>query len=253
MLQWATGGLLFCWVTTRRREVGIGYGWLLRSSLRRARGDRGRRGHRERRPRHRCDRPRRVRRADGGRPRPSPSWSRSCAARPASAARPPASRGRAAWPRCCRGTMRCHAPPTARRERQRRGVERSRRARVPARARPHRAPASGSIALLGAAGADGGPLRAGRGPAPGGRGLPRRDHRRDAARPLVPGAAGPGARPDPRARAMVARGSGRSRSRCCWCRRAWCRCSTARSTTATTGSSASCGSCARSRRSACSA
>jgi hypothetical protein len=32
MLQWAAGGLLFCWVTTRRREVGIGYGWLLRSS-----------------------------------------------------------------------------------------------------------------------------------------------------------------------------------------------------------------------------
>jgi hypothetical protein len=30
LLQWATGGLLFCWVTTRRREVGIGYGWLLR-------------------------------------------------------------------------------------------------------------------------------------------------------------------------------------------------------------------------------
>jgi hypothetical protein len=33
MLQWATGGLLFCWVTTRRREVGIGYGWLLRGSF----------------------------------------------------------------------------------------------------------------------------------------------------------------------------------------------------------------------------
>jgi hypothetical protein len=32
LLQWATGGLLFCWVTTRRREVGIGYGWLLRAS-----------------------------------------------------------------------------------------------------------------------------------------------------------------------------------------------------------------------------
>ena len=32
LLQWATGGLLFLWVTTRRREVGIGYGWLLRSS-----------------------------------------------------------------------------------------------------------------------------------------------------------------------------------------------------------------------------
>jgi hypothetical protein len=30
LLQWAAGGLLFCWVTTRRREVGIGYGWTLR-------------------------------------------------------------------------------------------------------------------------------------------------------------------------------------------------------------------------------
>lgn len=30
MLQWATGGLLFLWVTTRRREVGIGYGWTMR-------------------------------------------------------------------------------------------------------------------------------------------------------------------------------------------------------------------------------
>ena len=32
LLQWATGGLVFLWVTTRRREVGIGYGWLLRAS-----------------------------------------------------------------------------------------------------------------------------------------------------------------------------------------------------------------------------
>jgi len=32
MLQWATGGLLFLWVTTRRREVGLGYGWLLRGT-----------------------------------------------------------------------------------------------------------------------------------------------------------------------------------------------------------------------------
>ena len=31
LLQWAAGGLLFGWVTTRRREVGAGYGWLLRS------------------------------------------------------------------------------------------------------------------------------------------------------------------------------------------------------------------------------
>jgi hypothetical protein len=30
LLQWATGGLLFLWVTGRRRVVGIGYGWLLR-------------------------------------------------------------------------------------------------------------------------------------------------------------------------------------------------------------------------------
>ena len=30
LLQWSAGGLLFLWVTTRRREVGIGYGWLLR-------------------------------------------------------------------------------------------------------------------------------------------------------------------------------------------------------------------------------
>jgi hypothetical protein len=31
LLQWATGGLAFTWVTTRRREVGLGYGWLNRS------------------------------------------------------------------------------------------------------------------------------------------------------------------------------------------------------------------------------
>ncbi|HWW54262.1 MAG TPA: hypothetical protein VNY84_10860 [Acidimicrobiales bacterium] len=30
LLQWATGGLAFLWVTSRRRELGIGYGWLLR-------------------------------------------------------------------------------------------------------------------------------------------------------------------------------------------------------------------------------
>jgi hypothetical protein len=30
LLQWSTGGLLFLWVTTRRREVSLGYGWLLR-------------------------------------------------------------------------------------------------------------------------------------------------------------------------------------------------------------------------------
>jgi hypothetical protein len=32
LLQWATGGLFFLWITTKRREVGIGYGWLLRGT-----------------------------------------------------------------------------------------------------------------------------------------------------------------------------------------------------------------------------
>ena len=32
LLQWAVGGLAFLWVTSRRREVGIGYGWLLRGT-----------------------------------------------------------------------------------------------------------------------------------------------------------------------------------------------------------------------------
>ena len=31
LCQWAAGGLAYLWVTTRRREVGLGYGWLLRS------------------------------------------------------------------------------------------------------------------------------------------------------------------------------------------------------------------------------
>lgn len=32
LLQWATGGMAFCWFTTRRRQVGLGYGWLLRGT-----------------------------------------------------------------------------------------------------------------------------------------------------------------------------------------------------------------------------
>ncbi len=32
LLGWAVGGLFCGWITTRRREVGIGYGWLLRST-----------------------------------------------------------------------------------------------------------------------------------------------------------------------------------------------------------------------------
>jgi hypothetical protein len=30
LLQWATGSLFYLWITTRRREVSIGYGWLMR-------------------------------------------------------------------------------------------------------------------------------------------------------------------------------------------------------------------------------
>jgi len=32
LLQWAAGGLLFLWVTTRRHEVSLGYGWLMRGT-----------------------------------------------------------------------------------------------------------------------------------------------------------------------------------------------------------------------------
>lgn len=33
LIQWAAGGWLFLWVTTRRREVGLGYGWLQRATF----------------------------------------------------------------------------------------------------------------------------------------------------------------------------------------------------------------------------
>lgn len=32
LLQWATGGLFFLWITTRRREVSLGYGWTMRGT-----------------------------------------------------------------------------------------------------------------------------------------------------------------------------------------------------------------------------
>lgn len=32
LLQWAVGGMAFCWFTTRRRLIGVGYGWLLRGT-----------------------------------------------------------------------------------------------------------------------------------------------------------------------------------------------------------------------------
>ncbi|HEY9558204.1 MAG TPA: hypothetical protein VIR58_15815, partial [Acidimicrobiales bacterium] len=33
LLQWAVGGLLFLWITTRRREVSLGYGWIQRGTF----------------------------------------------------------------------------------------------------------------------------------------------------------------------------------------------------------------------------
>jgi len=33
LLQWSVGGLALLWVTTRRREVGLGYGWLMRGTF----------------------------------------------------------------------------------------------------------------------------------------------------------------------------------------------------------------------------
>ena len=32
LLQWAVGGMAFCWFTTRRQLVGLGYGWMLRGT-----------------------------------------------------------------------------------------------------------------------------------------------------------------------------------------------------------------------------
>lgn len=32
LLQWSTGGLFFLWFTTRRHEIGRGYGWLIRTT-----------------------------------------------------------------------------------------------------------------------------------------------------------------------------------------------------------------------------
>lgn len=33
LLQWSVGGLFFLWFTTRRHNIGAGYGWLLRGSF----------------------------------------------------------------------------------------------------------------------------------------------------------------------------------------------------------------------------
>ena len=128
------------------------------------------------------------------------------------------------------------------------------RAGVPARARPRRAGRRRSSACSPRPQFAGGPYALAAVAARRRRGVPRRGDRRDAARPLVPRAARP-------ARATRSRSSCRGRA-IVWpfevavfllADRAWCRCSTAPSTTATTACSAGSGSCARSRRSGSSA
>ncbi len=32
LLQWAAGGMVFVWVTTRRRKISLGYGWMMRGT-----------------------------------------------------------------------------------------------------------------------------------------------------------------------------------------------------------------------------
>ncbi|MEZ5139824.1 MAG: hypothetical protein R2711_13985 [Acidimicrobiales bacterium] len=194
LLQWATGGLLFTWVTTRRREVGLGYGWLMRAVR-----DPGAGLHR-------------------GRSVPRPGALRDLAALgvvlAAGAALAVSVQRRAAGVRGQRDVVeRRSAGGGDDRHRPRRAALRQGGRRVPAPPR-HGGPRPRDARV------GGGGHRRRRpglavGAAPGGRGrLPGRRHRRHAARPLVPRAAGPGAG---RCSSWCGgrAGSGRSRSACC--------------------------------------
>ena len=147
MLQWAAGGLLFGWVTTRRREVGIGYGWLVRGSFGVLAVIGVAAGIANDDTRHRCDGPRRLRHRDDPGDHGRARSCRSSAAGPACGARSPARRPRPA------GSRRWSTAPRSRPYERRR---RRSRARVPARPRPVRAAVRRSSRSLGAAGADGG-------------------------------------------------------------------------------------------------
>ena len=222
----------------RRREVSLGYGWLLRSVYgvlalaARSRSSLAGRS-RQRRARARGSSARRSR-------PPSRSWCPSCGAAPACAA---AVELRAERAGARRGDGRPRRPTTRR-------PSASGRAEFPPALDLDRAGRSACVGAARRRGVRGRSVRARRGAPARRRRVPRRGQRRDAARPLVPRAAGPAPRPAEGARASGPRSSGRSRSRCSSGRSAWCRCSTARSTTATTACSAGSGSCARSRRSA---
>ena len=179
LAQWAPGGLFFCWVTTRRREVGIGYGWLLRVCFGAIACSRSWRAQARRRRRAPCatSAPRSWRSAAGiALLQSSCAGPRGCAvARDARAVRGAAAAGTATDDRRAPTTPRRFRAPDDRAEEfdplldllaPLFGASRC-SARRPCRRR----------------------LRAEPGPPPGGRALPRRGVRRHAPRPLVPGAA----------------------------------------------------------------
>ena len=208
LLQWATGGLLFGWVTTRRREVSLGYGWLIRimfgvmaagAALLFLTGDH--------------------------------SWAHDVAAAASIACVAAAMlalavsvQRRAAGVRG-REEVRARAPGAGL------GDDRPRPTKsppslgpgVPARARPDRADPRDHRIVRGRA-VRGRSVPARAGAARRRRGVPRQRERRDAARPLVPRAARTPARPDQGTRRSGPRSRGRSRSRCSCGRPAWCRC-----------------------------
>ena len=185
--------MAFCWFTTRRREVGLGYGWLLRGTYRAARRRRGR----GRLPvRHRSRSARSPR--SGWRPRASSALVVSIVRaarrrqRPHGGARPPhrtrggddRHRSRRAGDRATVGGA--EFPPVL--DLVPVVVRRDRPGRRGARRRPERRRRCGRRRAAHARR----------------RGVPGRRHRRDAARPLVSRAAG-----SPAAPAQRARGGGR--------------------------------------------
>ena len=234
LLQWATGGLLFLWVTTRRREVGLGYGWLLRASFGGARhpGARGRPAGRTPTPRRDglalADRRRRAGRARRvGRP-PAGRGGRS-AGPPGAGQRPGGGHDRHRPRASQRFDVDSPEFPPAPRPR-RPGHRRARRC-SPRRSTPAgRCPLATLRFLVGAA-------FSGRSPTPC---------------CWATGTWSSRAWRGPRWSSWCAGPSGSGRSRCssCCCRPAWCRCSAAPSTTAGAACSAGCGWSARSRRSA---
>ena len=204
LLQWAVGGMAFCWFTTRRRQVGLGYGWLLRGiyavmavgafAAGMAFGVVPVREAASLGVVATClARARRVRRPPAGRRR-----------RPARRARPAHGAGRGDDRHRPRRAGRADASPTD---------PSSRRSSTSCRS------LVGCVGLVAAALDAGGNTAVVAAAHVRQRRLPRRGHRRHAARPLVPRAARAAARPAQRARRRRRLGvADRGASPCC-CRR----------------------------------